>query len=171
MKNIYFVQANDVYGTDKKSVYIPYAAGCIQAFCLTSEIVRANYRFGKFIYTKEAPEAVVARLEEPYMVLFSCSVWNMEYNKALAAQIKKAYPDCLITFGGHNVSAKGEDLEKYCFVDFITHRFGEEPTMELLEALAFPSSLSTQMTVKVTHRLRNIPNISHQPIQWMKKTG
>lgn len=142
MKNVYFVQANDVYGTDKKSVYIPYAAGCIQAFCLTSEIIRSKYRFGKFIYTKEAPETVVSRLEKPYMVLFSCSVWNMEYNKAVASQVKKAYPECLITFGGHNVSATGEELEKYQFVDFITHRFGEEPTMELLEALATGDALS-----------------------------
>ena len=142
LKNVYFIQANDVYGTDKKSVYIPYAAGCIQAYCLTSEVVKSNYSFGKFIYTKEPVNGVIGKLDNPYMVLFSCSVWNMEYNKAVAAEIKKAYPKCFVTFGGHNVTANGEELEKYDFVDFVTHRFGEEPTKELLEALAIGSDLS-----------------------------
>jgi len=163
LKNIYFVQANDVYGTDKKSVYIPYAAGCIQAFCLTSEIVKSNYRFGKFIYTKVAPEKVVSGLENPYMVLFSCSVWNMEYNKAVAAEIKKSYPECLVTFGGHNVSARGEDLEKYGFVDFITHRFGEEPTKELLEALATGSDLSNVANISFRDKEGNIVTTKYEP--------
>ena len=163
MKNIYFVQANDVYGTDKKSVYIPYAAGCIQSFCQTSEIVKSNYAFGKFIYTKETPRDVIGRLNNPYMVLFSCSVWNMEYNKVLALEIKKAYPECLITFGGHNVSAKGEDLERYSFVDFITHRFGEEPTKELLEALATGDNLNEVANISFRDKSGNIITTKYEP--------
>ncbi len=163
MKNVYFVQANDVYGTDKKSVYIPYAAGCIQAFCLTSEAVRSNYRFGKFIYTKEDPEKVIAALDNPYMVLFSCSVWNMEYNKAVAAQIKKTYPECLITFGGHNVSATGEELEKYAFVDFVTHRFGEEPTRDLLEALATNGDLNKVANISFRDNKSNVITTKYEP--------
>lgn len=163
MKNIYFVQANDVYGTDKKSVYIPYAAGCIQAFCLTSEAVRANYRFGKFIYTKEATKKVIERLDNPYMVLFSCSVWNMEYNKAVASEIKKAWPDCLITFGGHNVSAAGEELEKYAFVDFVTHRFGEEPTRDLLEALATNGDLNEVANISFRDTTGNVITTRYEP--------
>lgn len=136
MKNVYFVQANNVYGTDKKSTYIPYAVGCIQAYCQKNEIISSVYKFGKIIYTRERPENVTALLKEPFMVLFSCSVWNMEYNKVVAQAIKKQFPSCLITFGGHSVSSDGKDLEKYEYVDFITHRFGEEPTEGLLENLA-----------------------------------
>ena len=129
MKNAYFVQANDIYGNDKKSTYIPYATGCIQAYCMKNEIIQKNYHFGKIIYSRRPIEDVLAELENPFVVLFSCSVWNMEYNKVLAAS---EYPECNIVFGGHNISSDGSDLEKYEYVDFLTHRFGEETTEGVL---------------------------------------
>ena len=137
------MQVSDIYGTDVKNVYIPYAVGCIQAYCQTNETINNSYNFGKFIYTKEVISKVVSGLESPYMVLFSCSVWNMEYNKALACAIKKVYPSCYITFGGHNVSADGKELEKYDYVDFVIHRFGEEVTEALLLKLALDQPLDT----------------------------
>lgn len=136
MKSVYFIQANDVYGTDKKNTYIPYATGCIQAYCLKNDIIAENYKFGKIIYSRRPVDEVISQLEDPFMVLFSCSVWNMEYNKVVAAKIKSLFPRCLIVFGGHNISPDGEDLEKYDFIDFLTHRFGEEPTEGLLVNLA-----------------------------------
>lgn len=150
MKNIYFVQANNVYGDKKKNTYIPYAAGCIQAYCQKNKVVASKYHFGKIIYTRKTPEEVIACLDNPYMVLFSCSVWNTEYNKTVAAAIKKAYPACYITFGGHSVPPNGEYLEMFPFVDFLTHRFGEEPTEGLLECLATKKDLS------------EVPNISYR---------
>ncbi len=147
-KNIYFVQANDVYGTDKKTTYIPYATGCIQAYCMQNETIRENYTFGKIIYSRKPVDEVLSELENPFMVLFSCSVWNMEYNKAVAQRIKSIYPDCFITFGGHNITPDGKDLERYSYIDFLTHRFGEEPTKGILEGLATGKDLS------------DVPNIS-----------
>ena len=141
MKNVYFVQANDVYGTEKKSTYIPYATGCIEAYCLKNEVIKNNYSFGKIIYSRIPVEKVIKQIENPFMVLFSCSVWNMEYNKAVAEKIKSVFPECFIVFGGHNISANEEDLNKYWFVDFLTHRFGEEPTEALLEGLALNKDL------------------------------
>ena len=150
MKNVYFVQANNVYGTEVKNTYIPYSVGCIQAYCQKNEIISAEYQFGKFIYTREAPEKVIELLDNPFMVLFSCSVWNTEYNKTVAKAIKEAYPSCLITFGGHNVSNNENYLRDNDFIDFLTHRFGEEPTEGILESLATGKSLD------------DIPNISYR---------
>ena len=150
MKNVYFVQANNVYGTEVKNTYIPYSVGCIQAYCQKNEIISAEYQFGKFIYTREAPEKVIEMLDNPFMVLFSCSVWNTEYNKTVAKAIKEAYPSCLITFGGHNVSNNENYLRDNDFIDFLTHRFGEEPTEGILESLATGKSLD------------DIPNISYR---------
>ncbi len=150
MKNVYFVQANNVYGTEVKNTYIPYSVGCIQAYCQKNEIISSEYRFGKFIYTREAPEKVIELLDNPFMVLFSCSVWNTEYNKTVAKAIKEAYPSCLITFGGHNVSNNENYLRDNDFIDFLTHRFGEEPTEGILESLATGKSLD------------DIPNISYR---------
>lgn len=150
MLNIYFVQANNVYGTDKKSVYFPYAAGCIEAFLLMNETIKSKCHFNKIQYTKLPLEQAVERLDNPFMVLFSCSVWNMEYNKALAEKIKKAYPECYIVFGGHSVSYNGSEINELDCVDFVTHRFGEEPTLALLLALINKTSLD------------DVPNLSYK---------
>ena len=150
MKNVYFVQANNVYGTEVKNTYIPYSVGCIQAYCQKNETISKEYNFGKFIYTREAPERVIELLDNPFMVLFSCSVWNTEYNKTVAKAIKEAYPSCLITFGGHNVSNNENYLRDNDYIDFLTHRFGEEPTEGILESLATGKSLD------------DVPNISYR---------
>ena len=136
------MQANDVYGTDKKTTYIPYATGCIQAYCMQNKIISESYNFGKIIYSRKPVDDVITELVNPFMVMFSCSVWNMEYNKTLAKKIKSVYPECFITFGGHNITPDGKDLEKYSYIDFLTHRFGEEPTEGILESLALKSDLN-----------------------------
>ena len=150
MKNIYFIQANNVYGEETKSTYIPYAVGCIQAYCQKNPVITSEYNFGKIIYTREAPEKVISLLDNPFMVLFSCSVWNTEYNKTVAKRIKEVYPSCFITFGGHNVSSSEKYLKNYDYIDFLTHRFGEEPTEGLLVSLASGTSLD------------DVPNISYR---------
>lgn len=150
MKNVYFIQANNVYGDTHKTTYIPYAAGCIEAYCLQSAVVRENYRFGKIIYTRLPPQEVLEKLDEPYMVLFSCSVWNMQYNKAIASVVKEHFPHCLIVFGGHSVSADEDDLRENPFVDILIHRFGEEPALGMLESLALGTPLSA------------VPNLSYR---------
>ena len=148
MKNIYFVQVNNVYGIKRKSTYIPYAAGCIEAYCLQNPVIAKEDKFNKIIYRRDDIEELVRGLESPYMVLFSSYVWNIEYNKKTAEAIKKIYPNCFITFGGHSVSTDPEEIKKYKYVDFVTHRFGEESTAGILECLAVGGELS------------EIPNIS-----------
>ena len=135
-KNVYFVQANSIYGADRKTVYFPYAVGCIMAYCMQDPVIAQTYHFCKIVYWRKPIETLVAELESPYMVMFSCSVWNAEYDKAAAAAIKKAFPDCLIVFGGHSISADDTFLRQYPYIDFLTHRFGEEPCAGLLKALA-----------------------------------
>lgn len=163
MKNVYFIQANNVYGTDKKSAYIPYAAGCIQAYCQKNKTIAAEYNFGKIIYKREKAQAVISQLDNPYMVLFSCSVWNKEYNKFTAEAIKKAFPECYITFGGHSVSADGKDLEECGYVDFITHRFGEEPTEGLLESLATGAPLNKVANISFRNENGEIITTDFEP--------
>ncbi|MBQ9913038.1 MAG: radical SAM protein [Clostridia bacterium] len=163
MKNVYFIQANNVYGNDKKSTYIPYAVGCIQAYCQKNKTISCTYNFGKIIYTRESPEKVVESLTNPYMVLFSCSVWNMQYNKTVAKKIKEAFPFCLITFGGHSVSSDGKDLEDYEYVDFLTHRFGEEPTEGLLESLAKDEPLDKIPNLSFRDKKGNIITTKYEP--------
>lgn len=162
-KNVYFVQANDIYGSEQKTTYIPYATGCIQAYCMQNEIIKESYSFKKIIYSRKPPEELLKELENPFMVLFSCSVWNMEYNKAVAEKIKSAYPQCYTVFGGHNISPDGRDLEKYPFVDFLTHRFGEEPTEGILESLALGKKLCDVANISLRDEKGSVITTKYEP--------
>ena len=136
-KNVYFVQVNDVYGSaGKRSAYLPYAVGCIQAYCMQDPAITSEYAFGRIVFLRDDISAIVARLKDPYMVLFSCSVWNTEFNKTLARAVKEAYPACYITFGGHHVSSDLSFLQNNPFVDFVIHNGGEEPAAALLKSLS-----------------------------------
>jgi putative methyltransferase len=117
---------------------------------MQNKVISENYSFGKIIYSRRPVAEVVNELANPFMVMFSCSVWNMEYNKTVAQKIKAIHPDCLILFGGHSISSDGKDLEKYDYVDFLVHRFGEEPTEGILESIASEKDL------------RFVPNISYR---------
>ncbi|MBQ6021323.1 MAG: hypothetical protein IJL25_00190, partial [Clostridia bacterium] len=102
MKNVYFVQVG--FGFDG-SVYLPYAVGTLLANCRRYEEITREYAFPEIVFFREKLDDAMLKLRDPYLVAFSCSVWNMEYNKALAKRIKEKYPDCLINFGGHSVRA------------------------------------------------------------------
>ena len=165
MKNLYFVQINDIYrsGEGRESAYIPYAAGCIEAFCLQSPEVSKEYKFGKIIYRKEDPDLIVSRLENPFMALFSCSVWNTGFNLELAKKIKAAYPDCIIMLGGHQVSSSVKYLEKYDFVDIVTHRAGEEPTLGVLESFIGGKELSEVPNISFRNESGEIITTAYAP--------
>ncbi|MBR6785443.1 MAG: radical SAM protein [Clostridia bacterium] len=131
MKNIYFVQANNVYGNKIRSVYIPYASGCIAAYAFDNEKIKSACRLAGFIYTHEPIAEALSKILNPFIVAFSCSVWNYEYNKVLAKAVKENYPDCKIIFGGHNVLRDFETFEECDAVDFLIYREGEEAFREL----------------------------------------
>ena len=124
MKNIYFVQVGFEFDG---SVYLPYAAGTIIAYCQSDAQIKKEYNFSDIIFKRELLASAIQKLEEPYIVAFSCSVWNMEYNKALAKMIKKRYPDCIIVFGGHSVSDDASLLEDENYIDVLI--FGEGETV------------------------------------------
>ncbi|MDR0884378.1 MAG: radical SAM protein [Oscillospiraceae bacterium] len=146
MKNITFVQANYLFGNN---AHLPYAAGCLVAYAWQNPRVARAYHNGRFVFTREPLGDVVASLDAPYLVAFSCYVWNMEYNKALAKRIKAAYPDCRILFGGHQVPLRDAALLRdEPYIDLLIHGAGEEPFLQLLLAL------------EDGRDLRSVPNLS-----------
>ncbi len=135
MKNIYFVQANNVYGNDRRSVYIPYASGCIAAYAFDDEVIKNQCTLAGFVYTHEPIKNAVKKIADPFVVAFSCSVWNYEYNKALAKAIKNAYPETVIVFGGHNVLRDFDTFDECPEVDILIYREGEEAFRKIIIAL------------------------------------
>ncbi len=132
MKKIYFVQVGFEFDG---SVYLPYAAGAITASCLADEQLKTEYDFSDIIFRREKLAHALEKISDPYAVAFSCSVWNMEYNKALAQKVKERYPDCLIFFGGHSVSEDASLLAEEDYVDCLNFGEGEETFKGLLKAL------------------------------------
>lgn len=145
---MYIIQANPLYGETEKTVYIPYAAGCIAAYAWADARVSSQYRLGKFIYTRMDIASAIASLDSPYLAAFSCSVWNMEYNKAFAKMLKDVYPECIVVFGGHHVSPDASNLDDFDFVDILVHGGGEEAFKDILLALSESGSFD------------DVPNIS-----------
>ena len=143
MKNIYLVQVSTVYGEgEKKNAYLPYAAGCIAAYSWADEKVKAEYKLGKFVYTRENIEKAVEKLDNPYLVGFSCYIWNIEYNIAFSKVLKEKYPDCITVFGGHHIAPDSHQLSEIPTADILIHGGGEEAFREILLALAENRPLS-----------------------------
>ncbi len=133
MKNIYFIQIVVPFGS---TIYIPYAAGTIIASCKSHSKIASEYKFHDIIFKRENLADVLKKIEEPYLVAFSCNIWNIEFNKALAKKIKEKYPECIISFGGHSVGHTTSILEQEDAVDNLTFGEGETVFPELLLALS-----------------------------------
>ena len=140
MKNIYFTQVGFEFDG---SVYLPYAVGTIIAYCNADPQLAGEYHFADIIYKRERLADALNKIKDPYMVAFSCSVWNMEYNKTLAKLIKEKYPQCIITFGGHSVDERGTLLETEDYVDFLTFGEGEKTFAQLIKNLSAGCAEST----------------------------
>ena len=132
MKKIVFVQVGFAFDG---SAYLPYAAGTMIANCLKDPALAAEYDFSQIIYRREKLADALQKTEGAYLVAFSCSVWNMEYNKALSRRLKRRDPACITVFGGHSVSMLGELLEEEPSVDYLLLGEGEESFAELLRRL------------------------------------
>ncbi len=155
MKNIYMCQPNSQYGN---SIYFPYAAGSLVAYAFSDETIKNEYEFKTFIYKRVDIDKVVAELDNPFFVGFSCYVWNYEYNKALAQKIKENFPNCKIAFGGHQITPRSEILESD-YADFCLLGEGEESFKKLLLAL-------------VGHEeIENVPNLLYKTESGYKRTS
>ncbi|NLO45743.1 MAG: radical SAM protein [Clostridiales bacterium] len=148
--NIYFVQIGDVFSGGGESAYLPYAAGAIAAQAFSNSEISAKSRLADILFRRLPLAESLAILKLPFLVGFSSYVWNYEYNKRLAALVKKAYPDCVTVFGGHNIPNGCALLEECGFVDIVIHGEGEEVFEKLLLTLNRDGDLS------------DIPNLSYR---------
>ncbi len=133
MKNIYFVQVGFEFDS---SVYLPYAVGTIIAYCKKKPEIAKEYSFADIIFRREKLAEALNKIKSPYMVAFSSSIWNMEYNKALARLVKEKYPECIILFGGHSVSEDASLLSEEDYIDILMFGEGEETFYSLLTNLS-----------------------------------
>lgn len=132
MKNIYMVQVG--FAFDNSAVYLPYSVATIISYCKSIPEIKDQYNFKKPIYKRNRIADIVSSLESPYIMGFSCYLWNTEFNKALAKAVKEKYPDCIIVFGGHNAAEDGSLLKSENYIDIVMTGEGEETFASLLTA-------------------------------------
>lgn len=130
LKNIYMVQVS--FAFDNSAVYLPYSVAAIASFCKSIPEIKAEYNFVKPIYKRHRIADIVSSLDSPYMMGFSCYLWNTEFNKALAKAVKEKFPECIIVFGGHNAAEDGSLLKTEDYIDIIMTGEGEETFASLL---------------------------------------
>src|SRR6056300_767294 len=142
-KNIYFSQVNYSTGSGKfKGYWFPYSVATIWAYVQQFEWVTDNFQLQELLFKRETTEELLNRIEEPHIFCFSNYVWNYEYNKKIAEAVKKKYPNCLISFGGPQVTKFPKEkkfFENHPYVDTISLGEGERNFLRRLEELDFPS--------------------------------
>ena len=125
------------------AAYLPYSIGTLAAYAWQFAEIRDAYTLENFIFLMKDIPTVVEQIRAPYLMAFSCYMWNVKYNLALAQEVKRKYPECRIVFGGPDVPENKTFLEKYDFIDVLIFGEGEEPFYRLLAALECAEPLST----------------------------
>ena len=134
-KTVYLIQPGYVYGDEKKSAYLPYAAGTLAAFAFADKEISDAYEFGGFICFYEDIDKAVSKLKDAAVAGFSNYVWNYKYNCDLARALKAENPGCKIIFGGHQIAKGKTTLDELDFADFLIFGEGEIIFAALLKAI------------------------------------
>ena len=152
MKNVYLIQPSY---TLNKALYLPYTIGTIAAYSFQYAQIQKEYRLCDFIFSIKPLEETLGEIEAPYIAGFSCYIWNIEYNLALAKAVKEKWPDCMIAFGGPQIEDSTEYLEQYDFIDVLMHGEGEVTFYRLLTALSKKQPLSA--VDNISYRAQDVP--------------
>ena len=89
MHNVSLIQVNYKFGNN---VFLPYSVGLIRAYCESIPVIVDNFNFLNFVYMREDPADVARRLDSPQIAGISCYMWNWEWSKKLAEEIKRTIP-------------------------------------------------------------------------------
>lgn len=155
MKNVYLFQPQyAVEFRKEKNYWLPYSAGCLWAYAVQFADIVTNFTLKNLFYKRDPINTVLSRLENPTVCGFSCYLWNEQYCLKLARQIKEQWPNCLIIFGGSQVSGA---MLKHNFIDSLVLAEGEEAFVTILKHI-----ISNTSPDKIYNRSRlldlNIPS-------------
>lgn len=160
-KRIYFVQIALSYSSP---CFLPYSIGCIAAYLKNDPEITELYDIPDVIGMRESIPEILKRFDNPDYVAFTNFVWNLEYNKTLAKELKKLYPDVKIIFGGHSVPADASFLDRYEFIDYLMHNEGEETSALLFKTLAHGGDLSKVPNLSYRSKNGNITTEEYHPL-------
>ena len=118
---------------------VPLAAGYLKMYAERRGLA-ADYEIEIFpmaLANSLGDRGLVAEIlaAEPWMVGFTCYLWNIERTLWIAAELKRARPELLIIIGGPEVTADNDWVLAHPAVDYAAIGEGEQTFAEMLEAL------------------------------------
>ena len=123
-RKVYFFESNVAMSN---TYYLPLVSGILQAYAQSFEIIKKEYEFQQFIFMRDTPENMIAEVDNPFIMAFSVCIWNHQLSLAVAKLVKQRWPECIIVFGGPQIT---EADRPYC--DYIIKEEGEKKFAELL---------------------------------------
>ncbi len=125
MRTLYLVQPADPYGPNK---FLPLAISYQWLFAKNP-----RWDLADVVIEKLPIGPYVAKMVKPDLVAMSCYIWNWEYNKELARQIKARFPNVTIVVGGPQVPKDDPHLFlSHPYFDIAVHGEGEAAFKEIL---------------------------------------
>ncbi len=124
------------YNSAHEHNMLPLAAGMLCAYSRSIEEINKHFEF-EICILRENIDRALERIVDPYIVGFSCYLWNTNYSLILASKIKEKYPEVIIVFGGPSVPRKTPEvqtfLEENSFIDITAGGEGEITFSEILK--------------------------------------
>ncbi len=133
--NVWLSQVNYTYG--QASLFLPYSAGCLEAYARAQEEIESSFNFCGYIYRRELIADVIARIERSGgvdVLGISCYIWNWEYSKGLAEAVRARWPESVIVIGGPQVSTGGDPFGDFRDADVVVFGEGELAFAAILRA-------------------------------------
>jgi len=128
---VYFNEYNLMMGD---ATYLPLVSGSLQAYAQSDPVVKDRYEFGRFMFHRDNPEAIVAKHDNPDVAAFSVSMWNAKLSLEVARRVKEKFPECLVVFGGPQVPFDATDyLIEHPYIDVTVRSDGERIFSKVLE--------------------------------------
>ena len=134
-KKISFVSPNFQQGPKEfNAYYLPYSCGILWSYANQFSEISDNYNLGDFVWRRDPIEESVELLKDSDVVGFSVYIWNRNYSKVLARELKKANPDIFIIWGGPEPPIEKSDFfERLPFVDVCVKLEGEKSFKAILD--------------------------------------
>lgn len=130
MKQVYLFQPQySIIFNGKVSNWIPYSVGVLWNYAAHNKDIIDNFELKDLFFKRNPIPEVLEKLDNPTICGFSCYIWNIQYCLKAAEEIKKKWPNCIILFGGPEMSTR---YLKYEFIDCIILGEGEEAFTSVL---------------------------------------
>lgn len=130
----FFQPAHHTIFQGHPSYWFPYSVGCLWSYARQYSEIQDFFGIPEFVFKREPLDKLLPRVTDPNLAVFSNYTWNFRYNLAAAAAIKQQHPQCLIVFGGPQITNRPFEsrfFKLYPYIDCIVNGEGEQAFVDI----------------------------------------